>query len=154
MELIWIGPTKPTSIFELVEDYRKRIQHWVPLKIKEIKPVKGIQVGTKLIIEEEKLLKKCLEGGEHYLILLDEKGKSFDSQQFAKWLDGHLSQTRGNLTFIIGGAFGFSAAMRKEAHEVISFSPMTLSHQLIRLVFMEQLYRGLSIIHHQPYHND
>lgn len=154
MDVIWIGPIKPHSMQILVEDYTKRILVWSPLRIHELKPQKGIKEAMQQIAQEEILFKKALHSKPAYTVLLDEAGKPFDSKAFSRWLESRFNDSHKPLTFVFGGAFGFSPAFKQEADELISFSPMTFSHQLIRLVFMEQIYRALSIINHQPYHND
>lgn len=154
MELIWIGPTKPESFQKVLSMYQARVLKYSDLKITTLKNIKGIDEGYKLIAEEEKLFMKSLGTKKRFIILLDEKGKQFSSRAFASWIESKRSNVRSELTFIFGGAFGFSEEFKIKADEIISFSPMTFSHQLIRLVFLEQLYRAFTIINNQPYHND
>lgn len=88
------------------------------------------------------------------LILLDEKGNSFDSMGFARFLQDRLANKTGNLVFVVGGMFGFDDALRSKANHIISMSAMTMSHQIIRLFFTEQLYRACTILKGEPYHNE
>ncbi len=93
-------------------------------------------------------------GRHDHCILLDERGKKFDSKTFAKYLQERMNRSTKSLLFIIGGPWGFSEEVKNSAKMLLSLSPMTFSHQLIRLIFMEQLYRAYTIIHNQPYHNE
>ena len=88
------------------------------------------------------------------LILLDENGNSFDSMGFARFLQDRLANKTGNLVFVVGGMFGFDEALRLKAHHILSMSPMTMSHQIVRLFFAEQLYRACTILKGEPYHNE
>jgi 23S rRNA (pseudouridine1915-N3)-methyltransferase len=101
--------------------------------------------------EGELLLKKI--SITDYVILLDDKGKEFDSPQFAAWLENLFNQSLKNICFVAGGAYGFSDALYKRANAKLSLSKMTFSHQIVRPVFMEQLYRAFTIINKEPYHH-
>lgn len=149
----WTGKTTPDYLNRGVEDYIKRIQHFHKVAIKEFKEFKGLQSAQKIITYEEKELNIQLHKSKYYIVLLDEKGSAFNSLDFSKWLDNKLI-TSSKVCFIIGGAYGFSNDFKEQANELVSFSKMTLSHQLIRLIFMEQLYRAFTIIHNLPYHHD
>lgn len=138
----------------LVDQYALRIQKFTDLSLVQLKTVKGIEEGGRLIAEEEKILRKQLDSKKTYRILLDENGKNFSSRQFATWLDHKRSHVRLDLSFIIGGAFGFSENFKKDADELISLSPLTFSHQLVRIILLEQLYRAYTILANQSYHND
>lgn len=154
MELIWIGGSKPEVLKSAIEIYQGRIAKFTELKITQLKNVKGIEDGIRLTAEEEKLIKKQILFKKKYVVLLDEKGKQFTSREFASWLESKRLNSRLELTFVFGGSYGFSDVFKESADEILSFSKMTFSHQLIRLVFMEQLYRAFTILNNQPYHND
>lgn len=102
--------------------------------------------------EGEKIL--GLLDARDYVVLLDEKGKTYSSREFAKLLQDKMLQRVKNITFIIGGAYGFSGEVYERAHQQLSLSRMTFPHDLVRLLFIEQLYRGLSILQNLPYHHD
>ncbi len=102
--------------------------------------------------EGEAILKKINPGD--YLILLDDKGKEFSSTQFASYLEGLFNQSLKNIVFVVGGAYGFSEAVYKRANAKLSLSKMTFSHQIIRVIFYEQLYRAFTIINKEPYHHE
>ncbi len=152
MKLLQVGKTKERFAEEALTYYQKRIRKYGELEIITVPAAKGKQDREALKKEEERAIRKRLPK-DPVLVLLDEKGKSMDSPGFARELRG--LQERGNkgLSFAIGGAYGFSEEFRKEAHLILSLSPMTFSHQLVRILFLEQLYRALSIIHGDPYHN-
>ena len=103
--------------------------------------------------EESKLiLSKLLP--EDYLVLLDERGQQFTSMAFAKWMEHRLTDSRRRMVFLIGGAFGFSQEVYQRANAQISLSTLTFSHQMVRLFFLEQLYRAMTILKGENYHNE
>lgn len=150
----WTGKTVPDYLKKGIDEYLKRISHFEKIECREFKEFKGIQNKQLIIESEEKAFKIQLSKSKSQIILLDERGSSFNSVEFAKWLDHKFQITNHNLCFIIGGAYGFSEEFKESADELISFSKMTMSHQLIRLVFLEQLYRAFTIMNHLPYHHD
>lgn len=154
IQLWWTGGTKPEALNSLLQDYIERIGHYARFEIKEFKQTKGITNAAATITTEESALNKALESSNAFVILLDENGKSFTSRGFAEFLELKSLHNQKTLIFIIGGAFGFSQQLKQSADLLISFSDFTLSHQLIRLVFLEQLYRAFTIINNQSYHND
>ncbi len=102
--------------------------------------------------EGELILKKIIPGD--YVILLDDKGKEFTSTQFAAYLEGLFNQSLKNICFVAGGAYGFSDELYKRANAKLSLSKMTFSHQIVRAIFSEQLYRAFTIINNEPYHHE
>lgn len=153
IQLITLGKTNQTFVQEGVDIYQKRINKYYNFRIdcittKKIKSTKTQEVKK----EEAKLLTpQFAKGG--FSILLDEKGKSIHSEDFAKSLEKWMSSGFTPIQFFVGGAFGFDASIYEKANFKLALSPMTFSHQLIRLIFAEQLYRAVSIIHRLPYHN-
>lgn len=151
--LIQCGKTKDNFITEGVEAFRKRIIHYFPFTIETASDLKNSKNLTMKEVQEregDRLLKRI--GAADYLILLDERGKLYDSIAFAR----HLNSLEGrvnHLKFVIGGPYGFSEKIYNRADESISLSPLTFSHQLIRLIFMEQLYRACTILKGEPYHH-
>ena len=154
IKLIAIGKTDEKFLEEGIEKYLKRLKHYHPF---EFIIIPDIKQGGKFTAENLKdaegklILQKVLEGD--HLILLDEKGKEFTSGGFADFLQKKLNSVTTNLVFVIGGAFGFSPAVYQRANDKISLSRMTFSHQMVRLFFVEQLYRAYSIIKGEPYHH-
>jgi 23S rRNA (pseudouridine1915-N3)-methyltransferase len=150
----WTGKTNSDYLKTGIEDYLNRIRHFDKLDLKEFKETKGLQNIQQIIYQEEKEIRNQLSKSKYYTVLLDEKGKNYSSMEFANWLDQKRNINNQKLCFIIGGAYGFSNELKHDTDELISFSKMTFSHQLIRLVFLEQLYRAFTIINHLPYHHE
>lgn len=153
IEIWWIGKTFQDFTQKGYTEFLKRIQKFTSISVVEIAEIKG-QTQPKVIKsqEAEKILAKLKP--DDFLILLDEKGKSFTSVEFAEFIQKKDNQAVKKLIFIIGGAYGFDERLYQRANDKISLSSMTFSHQLIRLIFMEQLYRAYTIIHNFPYHNE
>ncbi|MEZ5007400.1 MAG: 23S rRNA (pseudouridine(1915)-N(3))-methyltransferase RlmH [Chitinophagales bacterium] len=150
-----IGKTKEKYIQQGIDEYKKRISRY--LKVESV-VIPDIKNASKLPVNELKkqeglsILEKLTP--QDYLILLDENGKDYSSRGFAKLLEKQLSNSTTNTIFLIGGAFGFDEAVYQRANSKLSLSSMTFSHQLIRLIFWEQLYRAVAINNSLPYHND
>ena len=134
--------------------YEKRLKHYLPFQWSVLPDIKGAgslsaqQVKAK---EGESILSKLKD--DDLLILLDERGRALSSEGFATYLDKKLQQSQRRLIFLIGGAYGFSDALYERAKDQLSLSSMTFSHQMVRLFFMEQLYRAMTILRNEPYHN-
>ncbi|WP_018476148.1 23S rRNA (pseudouridine(1915)-N(3))-methyltransferase RlmH [Pontibacter roseus] len=155
IKLIAIGKTDEKFLEEGIEKYLKRLKHYHPVEFIIIPDIKqgGKFTADNLKEAEGKLILQKVQEGDH-LILLDEKGKTFTSSEFASFLQKKLNAVTTNLVFVIGGAFGFSAAVYQRANDKISLSEMTFSHQMVRLFFTEQLYRGFTILRGEKYHHD
>jgi 23S rRNA (pseudouridine1915-N3)-methyltransferase len=153
--LISIGKTKQEFVEEGIAFYLKRISKYTKLTYHELAiPGKGFRGSRQNICRQEcELLMKTLKGNE-YLILLDEGGHKFSSEKFAGFLQHLMNTEQRNVVFAIGGAYGFSEEFRKLATTSISLSSMTFPHQLVRLIFLEQFYRGLAILANDPYHHE
>ncbi|MDB5228372.1 MAG: rlmH [Bacteroidota bacterium] len=153
IEIWWIGKTFQNFIQSGYSEYLKRLQKLGAVTIFEFPDVKGQQnPGVIKSAESEKILKKLKE--DDILILLDEKGKIFTSVEFAGFLKKKEDASARKTIFLIGGAYGFDDQIYKRANDQLSLSKMTFSHQLIRLIFMEQLYRAFTINRGIPYHNE
>ena len=154
IELWWIGKTNFPYLKEGIEIYTKRIKKYGKFGIIEIPDVKFANKLSKeelKLKESQEVLKKLVQ--KDFLILLDENGKEFNSISFSNEIE-KLQMTRsGKIVFLIGGAYGFSKELYERADRKISLSQMTFSHQMIRLFFVEQLYRAFSIINKEPYHH-
>lgn len=151
--LIESGKTRDPFIKEGVELFRKRVVRYVPFKIETIPDLKNTRSMTMKEVQEQEgiLLLKRIKPTDH-MILLDERGKEFNSISFAEHinsLEGRVNQ----LLFVIGGPYGFSESVYKRADARLSLSKLTFSHQLVRLLFMEQLYRAFTILKGEPYHH-
>jgi len=151
--LLAIGKTNSAEIRNIVDDYSKRITRYVKFEAVYIEnsQQKFSDNEKQKIKEGEHILKK-LQAGD-YLILLDERGKEYNSVQFAEQLNLFFNQSIKNICFVIGGAYGFSEEVYARSNTKISLSRMTFSHQIIRAIFTEQLYRAFTIINNEPYHH-
>lgn len=135
--------------------YQQRLTHYLPFQLQVLPDVKtGKSASTDALKKAEAQLVIKKLGSDDTLILLDEKGKAFSSRQFATWIEKHQMSGTKKLVFLIGGAFGFSDELYARANAQLSLSNMTFSHQMIRLFFLEQLYRANTILKNEPYHND
>lgn len=155
INLLCIGKTEQKEIQSLIQYYIQRLpKYWNfnLIEIPEIKNAKNLSINEIKNKETELLLSKIQNSD--YIILLDEKGKNYTSREFSEKIKNYSNHTIKNIVFIIGGAYGFSEKMYQKAQEKLSLSSMTFTHQMIRLFFIEQLYRSAQIIENKPYHND
>jgi len=155
IELICIEKTKRIEYKNIIQDYLNRINKKLSLKIKEISFVNPGKLDKENISNKQVNLIQRHINEKDYVVILDERGKSFSSIDFSKWLNFKiLSRDIKCLKFIIGGPYGFNKKKMNLIHEEISFSKMTFSHQMIRIFVLEQIYRSLKIINNEPYHNE
>ena len=155
INLLCIGKTDDKEIKNLINYYLTRLpRHW-NFEITEIPDVKNARNFTPDLLkkEEAKLFLNQIENTD-LVVLLDEKGKQFTSREFAQKLDSYQNNSIKKICFLVGGAYGFSDEMYQRANEKISISKMTFTHQMIRLFFVEQIYRADQILQGKPYHND
>lgn len=152
--LILVGKTTDRHFQAGIADYTERISHYMPFElvtIPELKNTKSLSEDQQKTAEGEQILK--LIQPSDTVVLLDEHGRELRSIEFARWLEQKRNTAR-RLIFIIGGPYGFSPAVYARANEQLSLSKMTFSHQMIRLVFTEQVYRACTIIKGEPYHHE
>lgn len=153
--LLVVGRTVEKHYITAIEDYVSRTKHFIPFDmevIPELKNTKNLSMDQQKEKEGELFL-KALQPGD-LVVLLDEHGKEFRSIEFADWVEKKMHTVNKRLIFIIGGPYGFSPKVYEAAHEKISLSKMTFSHQMIRLIFVEQLYRAMTILNNNPYHHE
>jgi 23S rRNA (pseudouridine1915-N3)-methyltransferase len=154
IKVIQIGKTGKKFLIEGEDEYLKRLKHYVPIErieIPDLKNSKNLSIDQQKKAEGELILQKINTGEQVYL--LDEKGKEFSSEAFAEFLQQRFNQGGHALTLIIGGPYGFSEEMYQKANGKISLSKMTFSHQMIRMILLEQIYRGMTILKGEPYHH-
>lgn len=154
IKIILIGKTDNQHIHQLTEDYIKRIARYIQLEwiiIEDIKNRKNLTAEEQKKQESELILKKL--SSNDFVVLLDERGKKFNSLQFSDFLQKRMLSGIKSLVFIIGGPYGFAEQVYKIANYQLSISDMTFSHQIIRVIFAEQLYRVFTILNHEPYHH-
>ena len=155
VKLIAVGRTTDAAVSGGIALYRERIGHYLPFEWVEIPALKGGAALKPAQIKEREgaQILKMLTPKER-VVLLDEKGKLFTSSQWARHLEKTLAQGYQGLTFIIGGSYGFDQAIYDRADEMLSLSPMTFPHQMVRLFFAEQLYRSCTIMKGESYHHE
>ena len=154
IQLIVAGKTNQNFVQQGFIEFRTRLEHYYPFEIEIIPDIKntgGLSAEQLKEKEGEKLLQSFQPGD--YIVLLDERGKEFTSVEFAGYIEKKTHTSSKRLVFVIGGAYGFSNAVYEAAHEKIALSKMTFPHQLIRLIFIEQLYRAMTILNNEPYHH-
>ncbi len=153
--LLTVGKTDIAWVREGLEMYVSRIRHYVPFELREIPELKGVSALSREQIKEregELVLKQLRPADE--VVLLDEHGREYRSVEFADWLGRRAAGSGRDLVFVIGGAYGFSDAVYARADGRLSLSKMTYSHQLVRTIFAEQLYRAFTILRGEPYHHE
>ena len=153
IRFLWVGKTKSPEIKSLVSDYLERIRRLVPCEIVESRDLskKGSLPAARLIVEEGEELGKHLPENSR-LVALDERGTQFTSPGFARWLEAEQNRGTRWITFIIGGPEGISPQITIRAHLVLSLGAMTWTHEMCRVLVMEQTYRALCIMRKIPYH--
>ena len=154
IRLLAIGKTDNNELQQLINQYIKRLGFYIKFSFEIIPDLKN----TKNLSEEQQKQKEGelilnLTGKSDTLILLDEKGKQYSSVVFSEYLQKHMNSGIKQLVFVIGGPYGFSEDIYQRANSKLSLSKMTFSHQMVRLFFIEQLYRGFTILKNEPYHH-
>jgi len=155
IRLLLTGKTEEDFLKTGIREYEMRVKRYVPFEIVEIPPIKnlsGLSHAGQMLRESE-LIQKQLQPGD-VVVLLDEHGKEMRSTEFASFLNKQFLSGGKSLVFIVGGPFGTDPAIKKNADVILSLSRMTFSHQMVRLFFMEQLYRALSILRGESYHHE
>ena len=153
--LLTVGKTDRDWVKQGLDIYASRLKHYIPFIITEIPELKNVsslsreQIKTK----EGELIMKNLKPTDD-MILLDEHGREFSSVEFARLIQDKISYEGKDIVFVIGGAYGFSEAVYRRANSKISLSRMTFSHQMVRTIFAEQIYRAFTIIKGEPYHHE
>jgi 23S rRNA (pseudouridine1915-N3)-methyltransferase len=155
IKLIAIGKTDNCAIISLMKEYNKRLNFYIKFEIEVIPDLKNSKSLSETLQKEkegELILKKLASADE--LIVLDERGKSYSSVDFSGFLQKKMNSGLKQLIFVIGGPYGFSEEIYARANGKLSISKMTFSHQMIRPFFIEQLYRGFTILRNEPYHHE
>jgi 23S rRNA (pseudouridine1915-N3)-methyltransferase len=151
LELVVVGKTSPGWIREGFEDYLGRLRHYLPCSVREIPAAGALPAAKALEKESRQILEKITS--RDWVILLDERGKSLTSVELSALLAKRMNDVSGNLVMVTGGAFGVSDEVRERAELVLSCSGFTFTHQMIRLILAEQLYRAMTILRNESYHH-
>ena len=152
--LLTVGKTEASFWKEALAEYQRRLQYYVPFELQalpEVKNTKNLTMSQQKT-QEGVLIRKAMQAGD-WFVLLDEQGKEYTSMQFAAYLEKKIQIVSRRLVFVIGGPYGFSDEVYQMASERLSLSKMTFSHQMIRPIFVEQLYRAMTILRGEPYHH-
>jgi 23S rRNA (pseudouridine1915-N3)-methyltransferase len=155
ISLLVVGKTNQDFVKKGCEEFYNRLKHYISFDVEIIPDIKNTRNFSfdQMKEKEGELIIKYFQPND-YVILLDEHGKEFTSLEFAGYIEKKAHAISKRLVFVIGGPFGFSRKVYDAAHEQISLSRMTFSHQLIRLIFIEQLYRAMTILGNEPYHHE
>lgn len=153
--LLTVGKTDVKWVREGLELYISRLSHYVKFAMVEIPELKNVSALSKEEIKskEGELILKNIRPDDH-VVLLDERGEMFTSINFASKIENHISRMGSDMVFVVGGAYGFSEPVYSRCNSKISLSKMTFSHQMVRVIFVEQLYRAFTIMRGEPYHHE
>jgi 23S rRNA (pseudouridine1915-N3)-methyltransferase len=155
IDLITVGKTDSEEVAGLVAMYARRIARWARFSVLMLPDVKKSgkpSPAAQKKAEGEVLLRQFAP--DDWVVLLDDKGAPYSSMEFAVWLQKKLNSGGRRLCFVVGGPYGFSPEVYQRADDAVSLSRMTFSHQIVRAIFAEQLYRAVSILHNEPYHHE
>ena len=155
IELIVVGKTDSKEVTALVEMYQKRVNHYCRFAITtlpDLRNTKNLSSQQQNQSEGERILDQLTESD--YVVLRDERGAEFRSVEFSEWIRKRMVSGLKRLIFVIGGPYGFSEEVYKRANQQISLSKMTFSHQIVRAIFTEQIYRAFTILNNEPYHHE
>lgn len=153
--LLVIGKTDAKYFVDAIAEYQKRLVHYIPFDLEVIPDIKNVKnlSEEQQKAKEGELILKSLQAGD-YLVLLDDKGKEYTSVKFAEYIEKKMHAVPKRLIFVVGGPYGFSDEVYSRANEKLTLSRMTFSHQMVRLIFVEQLYRAMTILNNEPYHHE
>lgn len=153
--LLTVGKTDVKWVKEGLDLYVSRLSHYAPFQVREIPELKNVSALDKeqIKVKEGELILKSLSPSDE-VVLLDEGGRELRSVEFASWLEERFSRGSRDIVFVIGGAYGFSKEVYARADSKLSLSKMTFSHQMVRTIFAEQLYRAFTIMRGEPYHHE
>lgn len=155
ISLTVVGKTSKQQLVDAIDDYKTRISHYIPFEISYItdaKNTKNLSPDQQKLAEGQSILAKIDKSDT--VILLDEHGQEMTSINFAKFVEKLTASGTKKIVFLVGGPYGFSDSVQQRANSKISLSKMTFPHDLVRLIFVEQLYRALTILNNEPYHHE
>lgn len=154
LTLLVMGKTEGKALESLISEYMNRLKHYIKFEVIQIPQLKNAKnlSEKEQKIKEGKLILKHLDSSD-FVVLLDENGKQYDSVHFAEYLQKKMNAGLKKLVFVIGGPYGFDDTIKNRGNMEISLSKMTFSHQMVRLFFVEQIYRAFTILRNEPYHH-
>lgn len=150
-----VGKTTTGYLNPGIDDYTSRLKHYVPFDIQYVQDAKNTRNLSELQQKqnEGRSILACVDKSD-YVVLLDEHGREMTSVQFSEYIQKRMSSGARRVVFVIGGPYGFSQEVYDRANEKISLSKMTFSHEMVRVIFAEQIYRAFTILNHEPYHHE
>lgn len=154
VSLIYVGKTGKSFLIEGEKEYTQRVKRYVPFEVIELSDVKNAKKRSEdeiKAIEGKEILKHIKPND--FVVLLDEKGKEYSSMGFSKYIQKQFNSGNQGIIFVIGGPYGFDPSVYSRANDKVALSKLTFSHQMIRMFFIEQLYRSLAILRNEPYHH-
>jgi 23S rRNA (pseudouridine1915-N3)-methyltransferase len=155
MTLLTVGKSTNSHLIKLQEEYQNRLKFYIPFEmtvVPELKNTKNLSINEQQEKEADLILKQLETSDE--VVLLDEKGKQFTSVGFSEFISKKMLASHKRMVFVVGGPYGFSERVYQRANGKVSLSAMTFSHQMIRVIFVEQLYRAMTILKGEPYHHE
>mgnify|MGYP003584657173 CR=1 FL=1 len=153
--MLSVGKTDDDFDAQAIDVFKKRLGFYIPFDMEfvpDLKNTKNLSEKEQKNLEGEGILNRIQPGD--YVVLLDDKGKQYSSTEFARFMEKKSHSVPKRLVFVVGGPYGFSEAVYARANEKLSLSKMTFTHQMVRLVFVEQLYRAMTILNNEPYHHE
>ena len=155
IELLTVGKTTIRFVIDGIEEYTRRLKHYIPYTIRTVPDIKNTSKMDQAKQKEEEG-KKILEAvsNSDYVVLLDEHGKQYGSLEFSAFIEKQMVAGRRKVIFVVGGPYGFSKAVYDRADSLLSLSKMTFNHEMVRLFFTEQIYRAMTIMRGEPYHHE
>ena len=153
IKCVAIGKTKNQEFINIIKSYIDKIEHYINFEFIIINDIKSTKNKKFQKNKEAELILSKIDKNKH-VIVLDEKGKEYNSISFSNFIQHHMNSSKKEIIFIIGGAYGLSEKILERANQKVSLSKMTFSHQMVRIIFLEQLYRSFSILKNEPYHNN
>lgn len=155
IELMTVGKTTSKIIIAGIEEYTKRLRHYIPYSINMLSDVRNagkLKADQQKEAEGEMILSKL--SASDFVVLLDERGKEYTSMEFSAFIERQMVAGRKRVVFVVGGPYGFSQAVYDRADSKLSLSKMTFNHEMVRLFFTEQIYRAMTILRNEPYHHE
>ena len=153
IKCVAIGKTKNQELINIIKSYIDKIEHYINFEFIIINDIKSAKNKKFQKNKEAELILSKIDKNKH-VIVLDEKGKEYNSISFSNFIQHHMNSSKKEIIFIIGGAYGLSEKILERANQKVSLSKMTFSHQMVRIIFLEQLDRSFSILKNEPYHNN
>ena len=151
LQLVWIGKTKRAPVQQLIQEYLDRIAKFVTVEVTELRDRRDVGDDARRILDKEGSDIISRTAATDYFVALDQRGREFDSNQLAEFIERHRVAGTKLVTFVIGGHYGLPETVRNRADLVLAMSRMTLTHELSRVLLLEQVYRAYTIIHDLPY---